>query len=332
MTSANPDWQFSPLNVNDSQSLPALTLEPLYAADLVDSDLNNLGYVLYNDQADNNITLIMGHSKGVILFNEKSAVWLVHSIPHYPPVASAKEYFIRPGQCVYGQSMLCMSFNFDQLEIIGKQLLFSYPQVYDSFIPEKLKTKELEPLLSVIRGEHVTQSPWSSVAELTTAGGERMISFAKFTNFEDDLYAGLVAPSLKSSLLTETWNNGAGTLKSNCSSAYQVNNIEKLKLDILGLKFSVHNDHSKWAVTSSDDIKDKDDDHVKMACVGDINRQEDQYKRGGGTVCFADNIKVWSKYFDLVDDVEQCEWRLRRKLINIKKYQFGKFSEKIVIL
>ena len=35
-----------------------------------------------------------------------------------------------------------------------------------------------------------------------------MLSFAKTTEFQEDLYAGLVAPTLQSNLLTETWNNG----------------------------------------------------------------------------------------------------------------------------
>ena len=35
-----------------------------------------------------------------------------------------------------------------------------------------------------------------------------MLSFAKATEFEDDLYSGMVAPKLNSNLITETWNNG----------------------------------------------------------------------------------------------------------------------------
>ena len=94
-------------------------------------------------------------------------------------------------------------------------------------------------------------------------------------------------------MLTETWNNGAGTLTSNCSQnlQYHVMNIEEVKFDILNLKFSVHHDHSKWAVTSfSDNVAGQ---KVKIACIGDINRQEEQFKRSGGTVCFLNNENVW---------------------------------------
>lgn len=55
----------------DSNSFGAKTLEPLYSKN------NNIGYILYNDQADK-VSLIKGHTKGVILFNENSAIWIVH--------------------------------------------------------------------------------------------------------------------------------------------------------------------------------------------------------------------------------------------------------------
>ncbi len=103
-----------------------------------------------------------------------------------------------------------------------------------------------------MNNEHVKVSPWSNLNYFSTAGGEKLLSFAKYTDFEDDLYTALVAPSLGSDLYTETWNNGAGTLESNCSSVlnYQVHNIEQIKFDSFGIRFSVHHDHSKWAVTT----------------------------------------------------------------------------------
>jgi hypothetical protein len=45
---------------------------------------------------------------------------------------------------------------------------------------------------------------------------------------------------------------------------------------------------------------------VKTACIGDINRQEEQFKRSGGTVCFINNENVWAQYHQLVSDIEAC--------------------------
>lgn len=338
MTNKEPDWKLSNLSLNHTLSFPGLTLNSLYTTNFTDSP--KIGYVLYNDQADK-VTVIKGHTKGVVLFNEKSVVWIVHSIPHYPPKPSDQSYFIRPPQCVFGQSMLCMSFDFNQLDLIGKQLLYTFPQIFDYYIPENLKSSPvLANLLKVINGEHVQQAPWSNLAYLTTLNGEKMLSIAKFTDFQEDLYSGLVAPTLKSNLLTETWNNGAGTLRSNCTSAnsYHVLNIQSIQIESANMKFSVHNDHSKWTVTDLNDLNYyysqefyENDEKIKVACVGDINRQIDQFKRAGGTVCFINNQNVWQSYYNLVTDVEECQ-RVRIDQIKFKKFQSNQTKEKLILL
>lgn len=335
MTDKEQEWKLSSVSLNDTLSMPGVTLDRLYTTDF--SADPSFGYILYNDQADT-VTVVKGHTKGVVLFNEKSAVWIVHSIPHFPPKASEKNYEIRQPQCLFGQSMLCMSFKFEELEKIGQQLLFTFPQIYDSFVPDNLRNLNspvLANILNVLKGGHVREEPWSSVSLLTTAGGEKMLSFAKFSEFHDDLYSGLVAPNLKTTLLTETWSNGAGTLRSNCSTntEYHVLNIESVRIEAANLKFSVHNDHSKWTVSDLtenlshfihaeyDDAENYEDQAGQIACIGDINRQKDQFKRAGGTVCFMNNQNVWEEYHKLVSDVEQC------KKVKVNKFKIKKIQE-----
>ena len=138
--------------------------------------------------------------------------------------------------------------------------------------------------------------------EETFKNNHRFLSFAKFTDFEDDLYTLLVAEQLKSNLATETWNNGAGTLPSNCSLKYSVFNVQQVSFDYLNVSFSVHNDHSKWAVTLPSTTT-----NIAIACVGDINRQIEQYKRAGGTLCLLDNVNIWQQYYGLVKNYDVCK-------------------------
>lgn len=332
MTSTDPKWKMSDLSINDTLSMPGRTLEHLYS-----NNSDEIGYIMYNDQADK-VTLIKGHTKGIILFNQNQAIWIVHSIPNFPPKKSFNQYFIRPPQCIFGQSMLCMSFSIDKLATIGKQLLYTYPQIFDYYVPDKLKySPTLSNLINVINGARITSPPWYNYELLTTVGGEKMMSFAKITEFNQDLYSGLVASNLKSNLFTETWNNGAGTLKSNCSSSldYHVLNIEKVKFSDFNLEFSVHHDHSKWAVTSLKDSKHFDfewefdtAEEIKIPCVSDINRQIEQFKRAGGCVCFIENSQVWKEYYNLVDTVETCD----RNRFKKKVFKSSQTNESIILL
>ena len=73
------------------------------------------------------------------MFNENSAIWIVHSIPHFPPKPSDSKYQIHSSQCVYGQQFFCMTIKPDDLEKIGQQFQYTYPQIYDSFIPQSAK-------------------------------------------------------------------------------------------------------------------------------------------------------------------------------------------------
>lgn len=70
----------------------------------------------------------------------------------------------------------------------------------------------------------------------------------------------------------------------------------------INYEFSTEKDHSKWAVSDS---------RNRWICVGDINRQEHQKIRGGGTVCQAQQ-NVWSAYKKLVKEVQPCPSRYYR--------------------
>ncbi len=57
-------------------------------------------------------------------------------------------------------------------------------------------------------------------------------------------------------------------------------------------------DHSKWTIT-------KTQTGNKWVCLGDINRQFSQYKRGGGQLCIP-RSDVWGQFFPIVTAFEKC--------------------------
>lgn len=80
----------------------------------------DLYHILYNDQPpDQKSNLKKGHTKGVVMLDKNEGVWIVHSIPNFPIVG--QHYYPLTGT-VYGQSVLCISLNYTNLDHVGKEL------------------------------------------------------------------------------------------------------------------------------------------------------------------------------------------------------------------
>ena len=315
ITEKNQSWTLSSQSISSLTSMPAVTLDSFYKATF--SNDNKMGYILYNDQFDDKSLASRAHAKGVIVFDDKSIIWIAHSIPNYPPRQSDHQYGIDAGQLRYGQSMICLSLDISALEQIGKQLLLAYPQIYDSFIPDSLKTLSASFNL-VYAGKRNSVSPYSNIETLRTLGNNEFVALHKSTYFANDLYSELVAKYVKSNLFVETWSNGVGTMVSDCITSYPVHNIDQINFKNYKATFTVHSDHSKWALSLPSTVTSE-----KFICIGDINRQSSQFKRGGGTLCFKNNLKVWQAYYDIIDAVEPCNQRkvfTRKK--NARKYKF----------
>uniref|UniRef100_T1HVY3 Uncharacterized protein n=2 Tax=Rhodnius prolixus TaxID=13249 RepID=T1HVY3_RHOPR len=106
-------WIMSNQSIHSQQSLVAKTLKPLYRNQ--DKEL----WLVYNDQGTNILDGSFGsfgHAKGVVAANKDGGFWLVHSVPHFPPVEN--EYSYPKTGLRNGQSMLCISILKDQLDIL----------------------------------------------------------------------------------------------------------------------------------------------------------------------------------------------------------------------
>ena len=55
----------------------------------------------------------------------------------FPPCATKSYDYPESGER-YGQSFICITFNYSTFNEIGNQLLFNGPNIYDHFLPKKL--------------------------------------------------------------------------------------------------------------------------------------------------------------------------------------------------
>lgn len=289
---ASAGWQLSGRNVNESDSIPGRTLEPVLGA-------KELLTVLYNDEPPEGKTdELRGHTKGVVATDGTSGFWLIHSVPKYPPELGQQYHYPNTGR-MYGQSFLCISFGADQMDSVGRQLELNEPHVYSYNIPNELRDR-FPKLVEATKMKTDQTPPHWNVLELQSRGGVTFHSFAKNRYIKKELYSDLIAPSLESNLLVESWQHGAGNLPSDCSKPmWTVQNVEGVTIG-QWYNFETLQDHSKWAVSGSDSESTR-----RFICVGDINRQEHQKVRGGGSVC-SELPEVVAAYAASVGSVESC--------------------------
>ena len=115
----------------------------------------------------------------------------------------------------------------------------------------------------------VKAPPFFHIQPFKSQNGIQFESFAKANDYHKDLYSQLVAPSLKTNLLTETWQHGTThNINSTCDGDYTVEDITDINIEFSSgeaYSFYCMNDHSKFAVSKSSSDP--------YACIGDINRQ-----------------------------------------------------------
>lgn len=292
-------WTLSPKNIFESDGAVANTIAPLTLA----KKPTNLTYAVYNDQppyrpGDNKTS--NGHTKGLFIFDEKTGVWLIHSVPKFPENLHRGVYVFPQSGRQFGQIMLCVTFPSSQLETIATHLRLQYPNIYDGYAPASLR--KTHPSLNLLLArKFIREAPWVLTATLKDVAQNAYVSFAKHGRYNKDVYSGVVAESLKSNLLASTWRNGAGgKAPADCNDTYTVTNIEKLTFNLgkqQQMTFKNTEDHSKWAI-SSETAK-------SFVCAGTLNRMHSQYRRGGETLCFK-NALLHKLLLKTVTDSEDC--------------------------
>jgi len=272
----------------------ANTLNQIYSANKTGTATDS-AFVFYNDQKPNGDTSSSrGHTKGVVGLTQAGGFWLVHSVPGFPEYV-ANGYPGYDAAPDYGQSFLCLSLGFDQFNSVGTQFTYNFPNYYDynmpSWVPSTLYN-------AVVSSQHTTAAVSNILTLTTTPASLSFISFAKTSNWNNYLYEYLVAPYWNSDLQVETWMDGANPDPTFCKNAtikYDVMNIRSLKSQ--GISWTETQDHSKWAVSTHNSLI--------VTCIGDINRQESQNTRAGGTVCFQQSA-VYTSFVNAIVTCDTC--------------------------
>jgi len=276
----------SPSHLNSSDNNPMYnTLQYLYSGN------QNIGYLLFSDQPPNDTaSSSYAHMKGVVIFDTKKALVIEHSVPNFPESPKTSIYSFPDSGVKYGQSFLCMSFELSSLDSVIKGLLISRPYVYDYYLPQFATT-------SVPSIQQLISRNWNNVDETASfniaSGDDNFSLFVKSKEWNFDIYHDLVAPSLKSNLIVETWCLGpsSNNMPSNCSN-YHVYNAKTLNFD--GVIWTRTKDHSKYAIGGR---------HI---CISGTNRQLSQTKRGGGAFCIEDQ-SLSKTLLNIFDEIHYCE-------------------------
>uniref|UniRef100_W5LDJ0 deoxyribonuclease II n=1 Tax=Astyanax mexicanus TaxID=7994 RepID=W5LDJ0_ASTMX len=284
-------WRMSPYAVNTSDGAVGRTLGRLYKTYKSNSSV----YMLYNDappllKYQSNY----GHSKGTLLFDRSQGFWITHSIPHFPPFLEMGFGYPSTGK-LYGQTVHCTTYSYEQFKKISQQLAYINPRVYNCSVPVPYHT-DMAAMAQLCGGKRPTVAPRRKLEKLKSALGETFLSFSKSHQYVDDIYAGWVAQTLRTDLLVESWQRDNHQLPSNCSLPYHVLNIKRVHLPE-NITFSSYEDHSKWCVSV--------EFRAQWTCLGDLNRESTQAYRGGGLIC-SQNPVVYKAFRQAVAWFKGC--------------------------
>jgi len=275
-----------------------------------------------------------GHNKGVLAFDvaDGSAIWLIHSFPRWP--APGQTFFPNHEGCSrlkFGQSFLCISLkDLKTVDLIAWMMRrFHEPQIIHAKLPKPGAQPEVGGVLAELyelakenapgqpppasRGNRfdtaelageLTFQAWSPQGVPPTTTTFHL--FAKGRDWGEDFWIDLVSHRLGIDLLTETWRRDSRdqrkptalhTPSGSDGEGDVVEDAFVVRFAALNCYFNEYADHAKWAVGK--------DGCCPQVCVGDINRQSSQTKRGGGAVVFTDN--------KLADELRKSLWLTDRE-------------------
>lgn len=277
-------------DLSSQRSAVGATLQQFLAA----KSNSTVGWILYNDETPGGKTSSSyAHAKGVLVFTQNGGFWLVHSVPKFPD-SSTTQYSYPDAQSIYGQSFICITVDLPTVNQIAYQLSIDHPQIYDNYIPDAIRSR----YPNIARVSDDWTGVTTNVAQLSTVGGRVFTSFAKSKKWGQMLYNSLVSTTFRCGLNVETWMRPVQSSCCQPTCPYPVTLVSNLRLD--SVTYTETQDHSKWAISSGCSSGSSD-----IFCVGDINQNDSQENRGGGTLC-SHSSAVHNLFSSVIQGLDKC--------------------------
>jgi len=266
------------------------------------SSKSKTSYVIWNDDATNGdykptYNESFAHSKGLLSFDSKQGVYIIHSLPRFP-FRDENNIVLNKFSSnfgIFGQTFFCMSIDFSEVIHVLDVLLSIRPQILMHDISE---IHEKNPLIhnkieKLVEMQKNVQT--NDVFKIKTIGGLEVKIFVE--NKHGFLPWDFAIPEFyEDSFFVETWTRPS-LLPNVCAGDKNVMNM--LRIEKLGYSFYNTDDHSKWGVSVNKDI----------VCYGDLNRTNRpnlNNDRLGSVACF-EHSKVSKQVKNFVKDYERCE-------------------------
>lgn len=259
--------------------------------------INTTDYLIFNDEpaGSTKSNSTVGHTKGVWMWSDTTAVVLQHSIPLFPagPKQTSTYKGLGGNAYTYAQHLACFTFPLSELAAVAAQTPLTVPGLYDVRV-----SPNAPAALKALANGAYSKQPLCTQTRVQTSAQTAVTYFAKSTQWNNELYAACVAPALRASLAVESWIRGSATGPA-CGKAQQVLDVQALAYPFIN-PFSETNDHSKWAVSLNATSS--------WVCPADINRMSTQFVRGGSAFCFQDPVLA-SALRKAISATNQCAKR-----------------------
>ena len=261
---------------------------------------SNLNYFFWNDDTTtkngdpSTVSNSKAHSKGSLVYNKESGVFLLHSLPRFPLRDEDNNLYLEmpDNNGINGQSFLCITLDLKNVEKIEKILNYINVNINLSVKEDKVHNPPNEFTLKLINNVFSSKYPNYLITNITSKIRKKNFTFiSKNHKYLVTPYDESIRDIYNDDFYVKTWTRPF--YADSLCDKYKLLNVFEVNFNNNIIK--KNNDHSKWAVSINKNI----------SCFGDLNHVESQIKRGGNIVCF-DNYYVSKELKKSIVSHDEC--------------------------